>query len=404
VNILSKIIQFPTAIGQYAINTLDKYKSESRITRNWETLTNNPSAIRTLKKALKEQSVNVNKSVSSLPPTEQTLIRQLKQKMITHNRNNITRTKAYLDFYIQHPEVQWALLAHLVSRNGGWNMTDLKGELTEAISNDRKKHFFQFLESANALIFYDAYPQLLLYEESKKQNKNLFHLLPYFHVSRFMIPVWNYFYKKKDSKFLTVSLIINEQHYIEMRVIQNQYFQNNVLNTLLFQAQELFQFTQVLFPYKYSNKKTRLAGISVANFASVSERILVGKQLYAMLFGLTPLHENINWFATETPHTGSRSDYWSTTFTAQKKKRTKRTSPCGFTQTIYSPYLTDAWQDTPHTFANHKDWFQTFDSRVFSYYNEVMTPDSFDITTDYCRILKKLYVGALTYKQAKKFG
>ncbi|PLR66158.1 DUF2515 family protein [Bacillus sp. UMB0893] len=52
----------------------------------------------------------------------------------------------------------------------------------------RSQKIFHFLESANALIFHDAYPQLLLYEISAAVGKPLFHLLPALNVSLFSHP------------------------------------------------------------------------------------------------------------------------------------------------------------------------------------------------------------------------
>lgn len=46
-------------------------------------------------------------------------------KTSVHNRDNITRTNAYFTFYRKFPEIKWAFLASMVSRNAGWNMTDL---------------------------------------------------------------------------------------------------------------------------------------------------------------------------------------------------------------------------------------------------------------------------------------
>ncbi|WCK52537.1 DUF2515 family protein [Aneurinibacillus sp. Ricciae_BoGa-3] len=87
------------------------------------------------------------------------------------NVNNITRTISYYDFYCRHPEIHWAFLGHMVSRNGGWNMTDLKGELlSRLLTEQEQKHFFHFLERGNWLIFQDVFPQFLLYEESLKRG------------------------------------------------------------------------------------------------------------------------------------------------------------------------------------------------------------------------------------------
>ncbi|WP_235715330.1 DUF2515 family protein [Halalkalibacter wakoensis] len=397
---LKKATQIPSAIKQYAMNAFDKYRYESNNKREWERLSLESSELQKLQQKLLISSKEET-SKNPLSTSDKILIAELKQKIRTHNQNNVTRTKAYLNFYLKHPEIHWAFLAHLVSRNGGWNMTDLKGDLTKALSAKRKKDFFHFLERANALIFHDAYPQLLLYEESKQQNKNLFYLLPFFHVSQFMSPIWNHFFLNKNSKLLTIALIINEQHYIENRVIQHSYFKKHVIQTPLFQAQDLFQFTKVLFPYEQTKKKRKVAGVNVTNFESVTERINVGKRLYAMVFGLNPLHQDITTFATNVPHTGSRSDYWPTVFTSKEKKKTQKASPCASNEIIYSPKLANAWNDVSHTFSDQSDWYQ--DSNVFSHFSAIDVPTAFDLTNDYCRHLQKLTVGAHAYKKVKKF-
>ncbi len=118
------------------------------------------------------------------PWEDQQLLQMIRLKTKQLNVNNVTRTKAYLDFYIFRPEIHWAFLGHMVSRNGGWNMTDLKGEFLSRLMNEQSKQdFFSFLERGNWLIFQDAYPQFLLYEESLFQSRNLFYLLPYLNVS-----------------------------------------------------------------------------------------------------------------------------------------------------------------------------------------------------------------------------
>ena len=116
----------------------------------------------------------------NLSKEDQQLLQSIRLKTKQLNVNNMTRTKAYLDFYTFHPEIHWAFLGHMVSRNGGWNMTDLNGEFLSRLMHEQSKQdFFSFLERGNWLIFQDAYPQFLLYEESKSQSRNLFYLLPY---------------------------------------------------------------------------------------------------------------------------------------------------------------------------------------------------------------------------------
>ncbi|WP_440177084.1 DUF2515 family protein, partial [Bacillus subtilis] len=47
------------------------------------------------------------------------ILEEIKTLTQENNRSNITRTAAYLECYEQYPELHWALLAHMVSRNGG---------------------------------------------------------------------------------------------------------------------------------------------------------------------------------------------------------------------------------------------------------------------------------------------
>ncbi|OLO27603.1 hypothetical protein BTR23_19855 [Alkalihalophilus pseudofirmus] len=347
------------------------------------------TTIETLKQMLQKHSSSI--LLPTIFTKERLIIKKIQQRTKQFNQNNITRTKAYLNFYKDHPEVHWAFLAHLVSRNGGWNMTDLKGNLlSNLLSKKQQNDFFMFLETANALIFHDAYPQLLLYEESKRQNKSLFHLLHHFNISSFMYPVWELFFNEKNSQFLTIALIINEQHYIEKRVVQNRYFQETVLHSFLFQAQDLLQFTQVQLPYFYQNQKVRLAGVAVQNFSSINERINIGKRLYSILYGVEPLFKDILKFALTTNHTGSRNDYWNHIFSLKNSPKmplsTKNISNSK-EPFIYSPPLVDVWDNVPHSFSDLSDWYKG--PNVLNYFSTIRTPKEFDITHTYCLKLQK---------------
>ena len=188
--------------------------------------------------------------METLSPKEKVLVQQIIDQTNRLNKNNVTRTKAYLDFYLRHPEIHWAFLGHMVSRNGGWNMTDLKGELLlRLLTKKEVDSFFIFLERGNWLIFQDAFPQFLVYEESKKRGLNLFFLLKYLHVSTFMETIWNHFWYEQDSYILTVGLIINEQSYLESRVLHNASFKKEVFNKLEFKLQDLLSLNHILFPY-----------------------------------------------------------------------------------------------------------------------------------------------------------
>ncbi|WP_226034778.1 DUF2515 family protein [Aquibacillus saliphilus] len=335
-----------------------------------------------------------SKKPLTLTKEDRILVDQIKTRTKEYNQNNITRTSAYYDFYIKYPEIHWTLLAHMVSRNGGWNMTDLKGDLvSDFLSDQQIKNFFLLLEKSNAHIFQDAFPQLLLYQACKVRNKNLFYLLPAFKVSDFMIPVWNEFYEKHNSQLLTIGLIINEQNNIEGRVIQNKQFQKQVFNSIPFKAQQLFQLTKVVLPYYSKKDKVKLAGVTVSDFHNLKERITIGKTLYAISFGIESVHKGVVKFANRQRHTGSRSDYWPNVFmnnpcNSDRVSKSKKVCSINTSPLIYSPFLQDAWPNQHHQFAIVDDWFTEL--TVLAEFSAIKTPHKYDITSEYCASLSNL--------------
>ncbi|MFB6466043.1 DUF2515 domain-containing protein [Cytobacillus sp. Hz8] len=236
---------------------------------------------------------------------ESNIIAAIHKKTQLKNMDNISRTNAYFQFYHQYPEVKWAFLASMVSRNAGWNMCDLEGNwLPKMISNPMRQRIFQTYERANWLIFQDAYPQLLLYHYSTLLNRPMFHLLKEFHVSSFMEKTWSLFWKKRDQKKLLCALIINEQNVIENPVVKNPNYEKRVFHSLIFFLQDMFHYNAVLFPTCFGE----LYGASVSHFTSVTERIDLGKRLADILFH-PYLYKAFFQFANKTEHTGSRHDY-----------------------------------------------------------------------------------------------
>jgi hypothetical protein len=343
------------------------------------------------------------KLVGNPTAEEEKIINEIKRKTEQLNENNITRTKAYLDFYRKHPEIHWAFLAHMVSRNGGWSMTDLKAELLNRIlSKEEKKSYFSFLERGNWLIFQDAYPQLLLYEESLKSEKSLFRLLPHLNVSIFMETIWQHFWQSSNSSLLTIGLIINEQHYIEKRVIQNQKYIQEVFHTLEFGIQDILSFNQILFPYNdYGVMK--LAGQTVNQFESLCERIQLGKRLYIILFDPDVLKKVEEW-AKGNHHTGSRKDYWLHIFNDVHEgspglKYQIKLSSCKLkpgARRIYSPTLQNAWKNVQHPEAEPGEWFH--DVKALEYLEEIEEPAVGNIEYEYCQTLEKLELAAFAKK------
>jgi hypothetical protein len=192
--VLSKMRGLPNAVAQlFKQQASLLLHSSAKIVDPLEEVPVTTAFIGRLEKGLKHQLELQQSGVVSSPLStdEKEIVHQIKERTQRENRNNVTRTNAYWSCYQTNPELHWALLAHMVSRNGGWCMTDLRGELLpHLINNELAQHLFDFLERANGLIFQDAYPQLLLYGESKRRKKSLFHLLPHMNISSWMVPVW----------------------------------------------------------------------------------------------------------------------------------------------------------------------------------------------------------------------
>ncbi|MGE1217942.1 DUF2515 domain-containing protein [Bacillus toyonensis] len=367
-----------------------------------------PLSLFDVKNELKQKSKLIHSdTMYTLTKEEQFIINNIKIQTEQLNKNNVTRTRAYYQFYIRYPEIHWALLGHMVSRNGGWNMTDLKGDLyTKLLSEKDQITFFSFLERGNWLIFQDVYPQFLLYEQSVKKAKKLFHLLPHLNVSTFMETMWNDFWKTGNKKTLAIATIINEQNYLEKRVIQNAHFQKTVLNSIGFKLFDFFQFNHILFPFyeNNTNQKTLLIGDTMKHFTSLHERILIGKRLYSLLFRDTPILSQIIYWAEHHPHTGSRKDYWPHLFSSVNesfsrefyKRRIKKCQLRSGAYRIYSPALIYAWRDMKHEEVESEDWFT--DWQVVNYLVDKEENMNGKITEDYCKTLEKIELAILAKK------
>lgn len=233
-----------------------------------------------------------------------TLFHYILKEVKKHNIDNISRTNAYLHYYVHHPEIKWALLASIVSRNAGWNMTDLYLSPFQHLFGEKELYrLFMTYERANWLIFSDAYPQLLIYRQSKLANKPLFHLLKKFRVSLFMIKEWYHFWKFQDKDRLVRSLIINEQNVIQTPVIEHPYFQYHIFHKMPYLMQNLFSMNAVLLPAKKG-----LYGAYVRGFTRLTNRITLGKRIASILFH-PQLYEHILHYMLTHEHTGSRKDY-----------------------------------------------------------------------------------------------
>ncbi|MFV8828322.1 DUF2515 family protein [Alkalihalobacterium sp. APHAB7] len=268
---------------------------------------------------------------------ESQIVSTIQKKTMSGNVDNISRTKAYLNYYKNNQEIWWALLASMVSRNAGWNMTDLKSNWYETLIAPQYSYtLFLTFERANWFIFSDAYPQLLLYEASKNEKRPLFHLLPYFDVSEFMIREWNIFWNCGNLERLCTALIINEQHLIQRPVIEHPFYSSHVFKSLPYFLVEHLHFNTVLFPTFEGN----LYGFSVDKFQKVERRIELGKKLAWLLFK-SEQSSLIHQFGLQVEPTGSRRDY-------EKYVKWKISKHTPILRTAYSPVL--------HQRHDYEDW------------------------------------------------
>lgn len=275
----------------------------------------------------------------------------LRDATALHNRNNLTRTAAYWAVFTKHPELHWAFLAHMVSRNGGWNMTDLCSDAVRPLLADAdRKQFFAFLERCNFLIFHDAYPQLCVYEISRREGRWRGDLLVGLGVSVFMQAAWAAFWETRERAMLACAQIVNEQSLIEQEVVQADAYAA-IFRHPAFSAQSLFHLVMVVFPSMSGLPvRLRLYGNRVRDFTSVEERVDVGRSLYALLFtGGRRVRTGCLRFAERVPHTGSRADYLPGRFV-----RSREQALGGERQ--YSPELAEVWPDRAAEPAGSTDW------------------------------------------------
>jgi hypothetical protein len=303
------------------------------------------------------------------------IIEQINKETEIWNQDNLTRTIAYHKYFVRNPEIEWAFLASMVSRNAGWNMCDLKGYwFPRVLSEEKRKNFFMAYERANWTIFSDAYPQLLVYELSKQKGTPLFEILTNFNVSRFMKKMWDDFWLKKNPKDLTIALIINEQNVIQKPVIEHHFFKNNVFSSLEYVLQDWMHFSTVLFP----TTEGQIYGFSVHGFRKVENRILLGKRLYWLLF-YSEHHEKFKEFAIKTIPTGSRKDFEQY-----------------FDHYVYpdTPELKSVYPIFNHSREGQEDWF-IHNLQVSKYFEPINIPPHHELNDWYQKKRRQLQIGIL---------
>ena len=321
---------------------------------------------------------------------EACFVKELNARRPGLNKNNLTRTEFYAKYYGRHQEVPWSMLASLVSRNAGYQMTDLeryllygtalplvRAGMAAGLGLPLTVMFIErFLESGNYLIFHDVYPQLLAYEMAKEvflstgddRVVKLFMQLPRLAgVEQLVAVEWvGFFEHAKKEKFWagrpapftdpivirhSVGLVSNEQNYLEDRLMLptpgSPLYMDHPLIPGGTHVTDLLR--HVVFPAMAKLQLTRLAFIGaggalaslatdvhihfVGDFSDVAKRIDTGRKLMQGVFVSSRARADamIRWqFANA--HTGSRFDYDTDHY-----DKSKILSPLTFD--IYSPDL-----------------------------------------------------------------
>jgi len=407
----SRLARWPEELYRYWRGKRSGWRSSARLRRTAQPMpTPTRSELRALVAAWRSKRQPVRSTLSRLSREEESLLADIRWRTAQANRSNVMRTAAYLDFYRRCPEVHWALLAHMVSRNGGWNMTDLQGELLpRLLTEQQRQQTYQMLERANGLIFGDAYPQLLLYELASQDRCDLQRLLPGLGVSHFMAPVWSRFLEQRCSALLTTALIVNEQHVIELRVVNHPYYRTRVLDAFYFELQAALQFNQVVFPYSDEGEPLALAGLVLEDFTNIHERIEFGKRLYALLFGIPEVASGTLAFACRVAHSGSRADYAPYLFCraaygdreeARYGERLHALRLLEGAGRLRSPELAQAWPERPLAPAEPGDWLSAArPGELARYFRRLPLPRSFVMTNEYGFALDKLELAVLAAEQ-----
>jgi hypothetical protein len=231
---------------------------------------------------------------------------QLLAELGERNRDNVVRTASYLELYALTREtgrdLPWILMAHLVSRNGGYMMSDVafaRASGQSAFTRAALDELFLFLERANFLIFFDAWYHVLLHLLGRSAEAE--------RATRFTRAAWlRYEAAAADvvspalERALVEDLVTNEQHFIEHRVVHHSRFDR--ARAIVGLLESVGGEGPLIFP-------TSSAKIRVGGFAFVKKRISAGMRIFDEILANRDQREELFRWALAHPHTGSRAVY-----------------------------------------------------------------------------------------------
>jgi hypothetical protein len=230
------------------------------------------------------------------------------------NADNVARTESYLELYAwtraHPPDLPWLLMAHLVSRNAGYLMTEAAQILQSGgrgLSPGALRETFLFLERANYLIFFDAWYHVLHHLLGRSGE------IAQGRCSRFVREAWSRYERAQAAsgagaaasaggasleRGLVEDLVTNEQRFIDRRVVHHPRF--GVARALIAFAEAAGHDQPVVLPCTE-------ASFRVGGFAVLSRRIATGMRIFDGAMADRSLRDAMYAWAMRHPHDGSRA-------------------------------------------------------------------------------------------------
>ncbi|MDB4959748.1 MAG: hypothetical protein JWO36_7317 [Myxococcales bacterium] len=230
-------------------------------------------------------------------------LRKLRSELLDRNRDNVSRTASYLELYAwtrdHGPELPWLFMAHLVSRNAGYLMSDLARRIAGTADPTvaaAMRTLFVLLERGNFLIFYDAWHHVLSYLAGDPLRAP--------RVPVFMCEAWARFDRGRDERQLVLDLVHNEQNLIERRAVHHPELAPGMLLLDLIEASGREK--PLVFPPPDASE------IRVSGFKQLARRIAAGQRIFDEVVADTTRRQAMFEWALAHPHTGSRAIYGGT--------------------------------------------------------------------------------------------
>ena len=233
--------------------------------------------------------------------------RQALERMLSElparNADNVSRTESYLELYAltreMGRELPWVLMAHLVSRNSGYLMTDLalaRDRRSTPFSEEALAEMFLFLERPNFLIFHDAWWHVAHHLLGLPMQEG--------RVPRFVRDAWRRYEEASRGgvsaqveRSLVFDLVTNEQNLIERRTVHAPRFARARAMLAFFDAMKAER--PIVLPV------TRVE-IVVGGFLELEKRIATGRRIFDEVLADRAQRDAIFDWALAHPHTGSR--------------------------------------------------------------------------------------------------